>query len=765
MKKIYPLVIAFQFVFGWLVGHPLVVHSTHKKELNGLHAVSKSNENNSALANSSCATFSLPFIETFDTSVPPTCWTQYPGSNGVGTTQQWEFNATTHSGPGAAYIGWENVTNGSLAEDWLVTPAIDLTGSENNAMTFWAKDGFTEEQGSLYSVKVSTTSQTDRSSFVDLITYTEEQLGHSYNLKTVNLDAYSGSIIYIAFVMTNDDGDAWFLDDVSVYDSTVCTPPSQATAFNASSIDGGSGTATLNWTRTSGDNVLVVMKSGSAVDSDPSTGTIYSSSTVFGSGDELGTGNFVVYNGSASSISISNLNPDTTYHVALFEYGSSGTCYNTEELTGSFYVPCDPFNLPFNEGFENASFPPTCWTSYRGENGTGMIQDWQTTTNAHSGSQAAFVDYENDPNGTTEDWLVTPSIRIDAGADASLIFFTKDGDASSDYGSIYTVRVSTTSQTDRASFTTISTFSETTLGSTYNQKTIDLSAYNNSTIYIAFVLTQNFGDNWFLDDINITGNSASIDSDTEVYAAAVPVAAQTIIAADTMSPETSADAFAFTIQDSGTSDGLSTNVTTMRFVPGTDNTADWTATIQGLTLTDGNAVAYTPSTITIQDDEIILNFNPAIVIPNGTSLDFTLGFYLRPTGIVNGSRVQFEIDGTSSGFDAVATGSGFASTFSGGTITANNITIDSSTLALSSSDFDKLSIYSSASSRAVIIKGEISSKTVVSIYDLQGRVVMTNNLENGTSVNQITISNLNDGIYVVKLSSNAQQLTRKIIIR
>jgi len=99
----------------------------------------------------------------------------------IGANQQWEINATSHTGLGAAYVGWEKASKGSLAEDWLVTPALHMKGSANNEMTFWTKDGFKGNQGSFYSVKVSATSKTDRTSFIDVVTYTETTLGSSYS--------------------------------------------------------------------------------------------------------------------------------------------------------------------------------------------------------------------------------------------------------------------------------------------------------------------------------------------------------------------------------------------------------------------------------------------------------------------------------------------------------------------------------------------------------------------------------------------------------
>ena len=49
-------------------------------------------------------------------------------------------------------------------------------------------------------------------------------------------------------------------------------------------------------------------REGGAVNADPKNGTAYTANAVFGSGTEIGTGNFVVYNGSGTSVNITGLN-------------------------------------------------------------------------------------------------------------------------------------------------------------------------------------------------------------------------------------------------------------------------------------------------------------------------------------------------------------------------------------------------------------------------------------------------------------------------
>ena len=85
----------------------------------------------------------------------------------------------------------------------------------------------------------------------------------------------------------------------------------------------------INWTNSgNGSNHLVIVKSGIAVDANPVDGASYTSATTFGTGSLLGTGNYVVYNGTGSTVSISGLTKATKYYVSIFEFNGSGGSEN-----------------------------------------------------------------------------------------------------------------------------------------------------------------------------------------------------------------------------------------------------------------------------------------------------------------------------------------------------------------------------------------------------------------------------------------------------
>jgi len=87
------------------------------------------------------------------------------------------------------------------------------------------------------------------------------------------------------------------------------------------------------------------------------------------------------------------------------------------------------------------------------------------------------------------------------------------------------------------------------------------------------------------------------------------------------------------------------------------------------------------------------------------------------------------------------------------------------TLSTPEANINGLQIYTTASPRALFIKGQLSSATEVALYDIQGRKVASSTLDTNSNSNQVDVSNLSSGVYVVKLSNSSQQKTQKVILK
>ncbi|MFA6468910.1 MAG: LamG-like jellyroll fold domain-containing protein [Bacteroidota bacterium] len=107
--------------------------------------------------------------------------------------------------------------------------------------------------------------------------------------------------------------------------------------------------ATIKWQKGDAENHLVIVKSGSAVDGTPVDGSSYSAHAAFGSGSQIGAGNYVVYNSTGDSVVVTNLEAGQTYHVAAFGYNGNGTVTNyftPSTAVNSCAIPY-PTNSPY----------------------------------------------------------------------------------------------------------------------------------------------------------------------------------------------------------------------------------------------------------------------------------------------------------------------------------------------------------------------------------------------------------------------------------
>ena len=195
------------------------------------------------------------FPEGFEgATFPPLGWIKF--DNGIGLAQSW--NSTINpdyvkTGSKAAYLNKEALAPGNLALDWLVTPQVLVPA--NGQLRFFTKLTQASDQGGIYTIRISTISQNTATDFTIIKTWTEAQimsaddLGNdgvtlavqsTYIQKKVDLSAYAGQNVYIAFVMAANNADRWCVDDVNV--DQKCLISTSLTAVPSGN------NAVLNWT-------------------------------------------------------------------------------------------------------------------------------------------------------------------------------------------------------------------------------------------------------------------------------------------------------------------------------------------------------------------------------------------------------------------------------------------------------------------------------------------------------------------------------------
>jgi len=138
-------------------------------------------------------------------------------------------------------------------------------------------------------------------------------------------DGYSDVQIRFYSMSAADYTGDMAIDDFNLNADVNCVAPTtQASNFGATPSYT---SMALTWTRGNGDNLLIIAKAGSAVDANPTFGVNYTANATFGLGQEIGTGNYVIYNGTATGMTLSGLTEGTTYHFAFYEYNNTDVCY------------------------------------------------------------------------------------------------------------------------------------------------------------------------------------------------------------------------------------------------------------------------------------------------------------------------------------------------------------------------------------------------------------------------------------------------------
>jgi len=323
----------------------------------------------------------------------------------------------------------------------------------------------------------------------------------------------------------------------------------------------------------------------------------------------------------------------------------------------------------------------------------GSTPTWNYTSNptpySVSGDDWDIVTTNSDPAGTTGSFWGIQDIENSNGGGAFEHTLTFDAINLSSYNSVeisfdyYTVGFDSTDEIRYEVFYG-------PVGSEVGQGIVSLNkntqAWTTITVaipdsadsaYIVLGAQQNGGTDYAgFDNVNIQGVEivSSNDTDSEIYdSGSQPVGATLSSLADTSAE--AIDVFEFTIEDIGTSDGLSTLVTNVRLFPHTTNTASWTETIQGITLNDGSLIPIENLNITDSFiDATIASGN--LDIADGTSSTITVGLYLNTTGLTDGSIISFMVDADNHGFTTDLAGSDFAETLLLGDFNSNDFVVD-----------------------------------------------------------------------------------------
>ncbi|MAX78591.1 MAG: hypothetical protein CL843_00245 [Crocinitomicaceae bacterium] len=175
--------------------------------------------------------------------------------------------------------------------------------------------------------------------------------------------------------------------------STSSTNATLDNAMNCEQLD-------VNWTAGNGDRRIVIAKAGSAVDVFPQDGMYYNADATFGSGDDLGNGNYVIYDGTGSSVQVTGLSNQDDYYFAVVEYSElyNSTFYNNNNVADANFT-FDAINAATVSGVTTSEVGEL--EIYSVPSTTGFTYDWSVTGgNIMSGQTTNAIAVEWTAQGT-----------------------------------------------------------------------------------------------------------------------------------------------------------------------------------------------------------------------------------------------------------------------------------------------------------------------------------------------------------------------------
>ncbi|TLM65615.1 MAG: fibronectin type III domain-containing protein [Deltaproteobacteria bacterium] len=312
-------------------------------------------------------------------ATPPTCATGtsvYLGT-GTGYTHTGLTNGTQYSYRLCAYDSVNNVSAGTTAS---ATPAAGATAPTLTTPTATAILATTATLGATVTADggaALTARGTCWATTAAPVSNCVAEGGTTVSAFTQARTALTaGTLLYYRGYATNAAGTGYSPDG-----SFYTEPATQASTVTFTGVTATG--MTVNWTRGSGDGVIVLMKSGAAVDANPVDGTYtgYTANAAFGSGTQVGTGNYVLYKGTGTNVAVTGLSASTTYHVAVYEY--KGTVDTSGVNQGANYKLTPPTGSQATAAAgNNAPAVPSALAQYQSDGTTVLASGGAATNNA-----------------------------------------------------------------------------------------------------------------------------------------------------------------------------------------------------------------------------------------------------------------------------------------------------------------------------------------------------------------------------------------------
>lgn len=488
--------------------------------------------------------------------------------------------------------------------------------------------------------------------------------------------------------------------------------------------------------------------------------------------------NTVTYVGGTSATSQNpqvQFNAAGNYNVTLVATNAQG---NDTETKTAYIVVSSGAALPYSQNFEGATFPPSGITVLNpdagavawGTDGAKGFERRAAAGNTGSASGCAGINYFNyNTSGGPTDALVIKPLSL-VGASNPILTFKRAYKyynnptyydelrvyVSTDCGATYGSAVYTKTGTQLATSGTLNTTFTPSVAADWDTDTISLASYVGQNVVIKIEGTSKYGNNLYIDDINIANGPAAVASVSVTGTPNPACSGQSVTF--TAVPTNGGTTPTYQWRKNGVNIGgaTSSTYTTSAIVNGDQFTCVMTSNLAGVTGSPAtsNAVTMTinavPAQPTISQNGFVLTSSSAtgnqwylngVIIPGATGQTYT--------ATANGN------------YTVVVTTSGCSSPASA----AANV------VGVSIEEFitaDLFVVYPNPSSGAFTLMFEVvkSDNYTVEITNSLGQVVYTESLADftGKYAHAFDVTQHGAGVYFVRLRNSSSESVKKVVV-
>ncbi|HSD13745.1 MAG TPA: choice-of-anchor J domain-containing protein [Flavobacterium sp.] len=334
-------------------------------------------------------------------------------------------------------------TPAGTSNDWLVSPSIVLPAGTNKL--YWDAQSYDATYKESYKVYISTTGNAI-ANFTEIFSQGNGTSGASgenttWTRRTLDLSAYSGQTVYIAFRNFSNDMFLMGLDDISIVNHATCTAPDRVASATSTNT-----TVSLNWNAVPGATGYDLAIGAPGFTPTTATGTSATNSYTF-----------------------TGLTANTRYQV--YVRNSCGSMW-----MGPYSVFTSRY-LPYTYGFET----PLASGGYEADGWSGNFSLNNSAGAPFYADGVQMVFSNSSTTAATNNWMFSRPITLAAGEQVTMKFSTRS--TSGAVANTLLAKVGN-APTTAAQTTTLSTVN--VIGTTFVETTANFTAPSAGVYYFSF---------------------------------------------------------------------------------------------------------------------------------------------------------------------------------------------------------------------------------------------------------------------------------------